>query len=275
MRDSAAVAEAAALEESLRALGSAERAVNEKAYLKSDLEFAGTGLPAVRSTVRSWCRDRPALSHDELVAVAGALWNRPVFECRMAAVELLDANAALLRPGDSVLVEQLLRTSGTWALVDGLAANVMGALAEHYPELAATLDRWAGDEDFWLRRSAMLALLKPLRRGEGDFERFGRYADRMLADKEFFIRKAIGWILRDTGRRRPQLVAEWLAPRVQLASGVTVREAVKPLPAGIREQLLAGYREKRPVSALNLAEFAAPQVSEPFQGPGRPAAPHP
>jgi len=207
--------------------------------------------------------------------VAGALWNRPVFECRMAAVELLDANATLLRPGDSVLVEQLLRTSGTWALVDGLAANVMGALAEHYPELAATLDRWAGDEDFWLRRSAMLALLKPLRRGEGDFERFGRYADRMLADKEFFIRKAIGWILRDTGRRRPQLVAEWLAPRVQLASGVTVREAVKPLPAGIREQLLAGYREKRPVSALNLAEFAAPQVSEPFQGPGRPAAPHP
>jgi hypothetical protein len=67
MRDSAA-AQAAALEESLRALGNPERAVNEKAYLKSDLEFAGTGLPAVRATVRSWCRDRPALGHDELAA---------------------------------------------------------------------------------------------------------------------------------------------------------------------------------------------------------------
>jgi 3-methyladenine DNA glycosylase AlkD len=94
----------------------------------------------------------------------------------------------------------------------------------------------------------MLALLKPLRRGDGDFERFGRYADLMLAEKEFFIRKAIGWILRDTGRRRPQLVAEWLAPRVSRASGVTMREAVKPLPAEVRDQLLAGYRERRPVT---------------------------
>jgi 3-methyladenine DNA glycosylase AlkD len=147
-----------------------------------------------------------------------------------------------------VLVERMLRTAGTWALVDGLAANVMGALTERYPELTSTLDRWATDDDFWLRRSAMLALLKPLRRGDGDFERFGRYADLMLAEKEFFIRKAIGWILRDTGRRRPQLVAEWLAPRVSRASGVTMREAVKPLPAEVRDQLLAGYRERRPVT---------------------------
>ena len=70
----------------------------------------------------------------------------------------------------------------------------------------------------------------------------------MLAEREFFIRKAIGWVLRDTGRRRPGLVAGWLAPRVHLASGVTVREAVKPLPPGVRELLLAGYREKRPVT---------------------------
>jgi len=240
--------DAAAIERALRALGTAERAVTEKAYLKSDLEFAGTGLPAVRATVKGWCKDRAGLGHDDLVAVAGALWDRPVFECRMAAVELLEASAHLLRAGDSVLVERMLRTAGTWALVDGLAANVMGALTERYPELTSTLDRWATDDDFWLRRSAMLALLKPLRRGDGDFERFGRYADLMLAEKEFFIRKAIGWILRDTGRRRPQLVAEWLAPRVSRASGVTMREAVKPLPAEVRDQLLAGYRERRPVT---------------------------
>jgi 3-methyladenine DNA glycosylase AlkD len=240
--------DAAAIEHALRALGSAERAVNEKAYLKSDLEFTGTGLPAVRATVKGWCRERAGLDHDVLVAVAEALWDRPVFECRMAAAELLDANAHLLRASDTVLVERMLRTAGTWALVDGLAANVMGALTERYPELDTTLDRWAADDDFWLRRSAMLALLKPLRRGDGDFERFGRYADLMLAEKEFFIRKAIGWILRDTAKRRPQLVAEWLAPRIYRASGVTVREAVKPLPAEVRDQLLAGYREGRPVT---------------------------
>jgi 3-methyladenine DNA glycosylase AlkD len=243
-----AASEATAIEHALRAGGSPERAVSEKAYLKSDLEFAGTSVPVMRSTVRSWCADRPDLARADLVAVARALWSRPVHDCRMAAVELLNANAGLLRAEDTLLVETMLRTARTWALVDNLAGNVMGKLTERYPELLSTLDRWAADDDFWLRRSAMLALLGPLRRGDGDFYRFGRYADGMLEEKEFFIRKAIGWILRDTARRRPGLVAEWLAPRAHRASGVTMREAVKPLPPEIREKLLAGYRLKRPVT---------------------------
>jgi 3-methyladenine DNA glycosylase AlkD len=78
-----------------------------------------------------------------------------------------------------------------------------------------------------------------LRRGDGDWDRFSRYADAMLDEKEFFIRKAIGWVLRDTGRRRPEIVAAWLEPRIEHASGVTVREAVKPLPDGVRATLLA------------------------------------
>jgi 3-methyladenine DNA glycosylase AlkD len=112
-------------------------------------------------------------------------------------------------------------------------------LAERYPELGTVLDRWAGDPDFWLRRSAMLALLIPLRQGRGDFERFGRYADAMLDEREFFIRKAIGWVLRDTARRRPDLVYEWLLPRAARASGVSIREAVKPLSAAQRASILA------------------------------------
>jgi len=93
------------------------------------------------------------------------------------------------------------------------------------------LDRWARDPDFWVRRSAMLALLVPLRRGGGDFERFSRYADAMLDEREFFIRKAIGWVLRETSKRRPAMIAEWLAPRMRRASGVTLREALKYLDA--------------------------------------------
>jgi 3-methyladenine DNA glycosylase AlkD len=244
----AAAIEAAAIEAALRAAGTPERAASEKAYLKSDLEFAGTSVPVLRATVRSWCADRPELARADVIAVARALWSRPVHDCRMASVELLDARIGLLRAEDALLVEAMLRTARTWALVDSLAGHVMGKLAERYPELARTLDRWAADDDFWIRRSALLALLGPLRRGDGDFARFGRYADSMLAEKEFFIRKAIGWVLRDTARRRPALVAEWLAPRVHRASGVTMREAVKPLPPDIREQLMAGYRDKRPVT---------------------------
>ena len=248
MGSSAGAADAEAIEQELRALGTQERAAHEKAYLKSDLEFTGTAVPAIRSVVRSWRHRQPGLDHDGLAAVTRQLWARPVHECRMAAAELLTADGPLLDAADIGQVEGMLRTARTWALVDGLAANVTGDLVLRYPELTATLDRWAADQDFWIRRSAMLALLVPLRQGAGDFERFSRYADQMLTEKEFFIRKAIGWILRETAKRRPDLVAQWLAPRVQLASGVTVREAVKPLPAPVRDQLLAGYRAKHPVA---------------------------
>jgi 3-methyladenine DNA glycosylase AlkD len=242
----AAATEAAAIEAAIRAAGTPERAVSEQAYLKLSLEFTGTAVPAGRAIIRAWRRDHPELTPALLTGVAAALWSRPVFDCRMAAVLLLADQRARLTAADVPLLERLLRDSGTWALVDSLAADVMGSLVERCPELAGTLDRWSQDPDFWLRRSALLALLVPLRRGAGDFERFARYADQMLDEREFFIRKAIGWVLRETAKRRPELVAGWLAPRISRASGVTVREAVKPLPPARREDLLAAYRARRP-----------------------------
>jgi 3-methyladenine DNA glycosylase AlkD len=239
-------ADALELEDSLRRVGSAERAASEKAYLKSDLEFAGVTVPVMRSTLAEWTRGCGVLDHDRLADVARALWTRQLYECRQSAVILLERNVRLLSPTDIELLEHLLRNSGTWALVDGLATNVVGVLAEGY-DLTATLDRWAADPDFWIRRSAMLGLLRPLRRGEGDFERFAGYADAMLEEKEFFIRKAIGWVLREVAKKRPEMVAAWLGPRVQRASGVTVREAVKYLPADARDLLLAGYKARQPV----------------------------
>jgi 3-methyladenine DNA glycosylase AlkD len=224
--------------------GTPARAVAEKAYLKSSMEFAGVSVPCGRRIVKDLTREHP-LSREDVLGVAGALWDRPLFECRSAALILLAAHTGDLQAGEAVLVERLIRESGTWALVDGLAGTVMGALVERFNELGGTLDRWASDGDFWVRRSALLALLGPLRRGDGDFDRFGRYADSMLEEREFFIRKAIGWVLRDTARRRPELVADWLAPRAARASGVTMREAVKPLPAATAQALLATYTAAR------------------------------
>jgi 3-methyladenine DNA glycosylase AlkD len=235
----------AGLEAGIRAAGTPERAAASRAYLKTSLECSGTTVPEVRAQLRAWLRERPGLSRAELLAVVSGLWDRPLFECRMAAGLLLVERRALLTAADMAVLEDLLRTSGTWALVDSLAADVAGSLVQRYPELTAVLDRWAGDPDFWIRRSALLALLIPLRRGEGDFERFAGYADQMLEEREFFIRKAIGWVLRETGKRHPELVAQWLAPRVGRASGVTVREAVKWLPAARRDQLMAAYRASR------------------------------
>lgn len=61
----------------------------------------------------------------------------------------------------------------------------------------------------------------------------------MLEEREFFLRKAIGWVLRETGKRRPELVHAWLLPRARRASGLTVREAVRHLPEDLSAQLLA------------------------------------
>jgi 3-methyladenine DNA glycosylase AlkD len=228
----------AEIDAELRSTGTAERAEHEKAYLKSDLEHYGTAVPDIRSVAKGVRRRDPDLGHDELLALVLALWAAPVHERRMVAVDLLELLSDRLVANDMAVLERLLREARTWALVDGLAASVVGPLVERDPEAAAVLDRWAVDEDFWIRRAALLALLVALRRGDGDFERFSRYADAMLDEKEFFIRKAIGWVLRDTARKRPDMIYEWLLPRAARASGVTLREAVKPLSAAQRASVL-------------------------------------
>jgi 3-methyladenine DNA glycosylase AlkD len=242
-----AVRVAARLEQELRAAGTPSRADGEKRYLKSDLRFHGATVPDVRRVIRSLVKQRGGLSHEEVVGLAEALWRRPVHERRMAAVMLLASHAALLEPGDLVMIERLLRESRTWAYVDALAGDVVGKLLITHPEIRAALDRWARDDDFWIRRSALLAHLKPLARG-GDFHAFGRYADAMLEEKEFFIRKAIGWVLRETGKKRPHVVFEWLRPRAARASGVTMREAVKYLDDDQRATLLEAHRSGRQVT---------------------------
>jgi 3-methyladenine DNA glycosylase AlkD len=238
-----AAAEADAIEKELSTGVSPERAAGSKAYLKLDLTFTGASVPQARAAVTAWRKSQPALDRAHLLAVVARLWERPVFECRLAALLILTDRRALLAAADLPRVEQLLRESSTWALVDSMAADVAGSLVARFPELYATLDRWATDADFWIRRSAMLALLVPLRRGDtAEFGRFGRYADAMLGEREFFIRKAIGWVLRETAKKHPDLVTDWLRPRAHRASGVTMREAVKYLPPGDRDALMARYR---------------------------------
>ena len=230
---------AARIEADLRTVADPERAEKERAYLKSDLAFLGMPISAIRRAAR---RHRE-LAHDEVIALVEALWAVPIFERRLAAVEILTDRGALLVPADVQLVERLLRDSRTWALVDPLAVHVAGSLAAAHPaQLGPVLDRWVEDGDLWVRRAALLALLAPLRQGGGDPDRFFGYADRLLDEREFFIRKSIGWVLRDMSRTRPELVRDWLAPRAERASGVTMREAVKYLDPAEGERLMAAHR---------------------------------
>ena len=234
------------LVDDLRAGATPERAAGSKKYLKSDLDFLGATVPTIRKAAKRLQRENPSFGRGDVVQLVKKLWRRPVFVIRATAVEMLELYGPVLGPTDIVLIEHLLREARTWALVDNLSASVAGPLVERFPELGDVLDAWAADDDFWIRRSAMLALLKPLRAGGGDFARFARYADGMLEEREFFIRKAIGWVLRDTSRKRPELVAEWVGPRTHRMSGVTIREAIKKLPPDQAAEFLSAYREHRP-----------------------------
>jgi 3-methyladenine DNA glycosylase AlkD len=239
-------AAAADLEAALRAVGTAERAASEKAYLKSDLTFLGATVWQTRDVVKAYARQAD-LDHADLVRLVEALWAAPIFERRMAATQLLELHPKLLGAADLDLLERLIRDSHTWALVDNLAGDVAATIRLADPDVEPILDRWAADPDFWVRRSSLLAELASTRRG-GDLGPFLRRADAMLEEKEFFIRKAIGWVLREVSKKRPDDVVAWLAPRTGRASGVTMREAVRYVSEADRERLMTAYRERRPAA---------------------------
>ncbi|MBF4623848.1 DNA alkylation repair protein [Clavibacter sp. VKM Ac-2872] len=157
------------------------RADAERERLRSDLEFVGASVGAVRGTVRDLGRRRPGMTRDEAVALASELWGSRVYERRLAAVVLLQEHVDDLDNGDLTRIEGFVRDARLRALVDPLALDVIGPLVERLCGTARAradqaLDRWAGEQDVWLRRAALLAPLRPIRAGGGDWDGFLRRA---------------------------------------------------------------------------------------------------
>lgn len=224
----------------LTGLGSRERAVSERAYLKSTYDHVGAPVPAVRAVARQFLRDhRP--THDELVALVDHLWTGNLYERRLLATLLLQASWKDFGVADLPWIESLVRDSRTWALVDTLATGVVAPIVRRDPDGLAVLDRWVGHDDVWVRRTAVLGLRDLMRDGR-EIDRFVRYADVLLVEREFFIRKALGWIARDTSRRHPEPIDAWVRAELDRMSGVTIREAVKYLPDG--PALLAAWKAR-------------------------------
>jgi 3-methyladenine DNA glycosylase AlkD len=229
--------EADAVAAELRTLGTPERAAREKRYLNSELEFIGVSVPITRRIVTAAVRRHRGLTRDEALALALALWRAPVHERRMAAVEVLRLRVRDLEPADLPTVEVLIREARTWALVDSLASDIAGQIALRHPDAWLRIDRWPGDDDFWVRRSALLSLLPGVRVGQPDLVRFDRYATQMLDQKEFFIRKAIGWVLREISKKDEGYVSAWTEQHIARMSGVTFREAIRHLPEPVAARL--------------------------------------
>lgn len=218
----------------LRAHADAERARHEKAYLRSDLEHLGVRVPVVRRELLAQLRDDPVADRADLIARCEALWRRGVHELRLAAAELAAAEQARFEPSDLDRLARWIVEARTWALVDVLAPRAVGPLIARDPGLDRVMAAWAAHADPWLRRAALLAYLLPLRRGDPVFDRFAALADALLEDSSFWVRKALGWTLRERTKCCPDEVVTWLAPRRDRVSRLTLREAVRRLPDALR-----------------------------------------
>ncbi|HEV8656978.1 MAG TPA: DNA alkylation repair protein [Candidatus Limnocylindria bacterium] len=220
-----------------RAAGSPARAAAGKAYLKSDLRFYGTTVPDIRRAANDFAREHRDLSRAELRKIVDELWSTEVYELRSAGIALLSRHAALLEERDLPWLLGFVRRSRTWAHVDWLAADVVGSVVGESRTALKRLPAWARDENFWVRRTALLAQLRQLSHEGGDFALFARLAAPMLGEREFFIRKAIGWVLREVSKKRPMLTFAFLRDHREEVSGLTLSEGAKYLSAAHRRAL--------------------------------------
>jgi 3-methyladenine DNA glycosylase AlkD len=218
-------------------VGDPKRAKAGQAYLKSDLRFYGARVPEIRRASADFAKAHPDLTRAELRAIVTALYATDWHEYRSVSIALLGRYAALLGESDLPWLVGLVRSSDTWAHVDWLAADIIGGVVERHPASLRRLPVWAEDTSFWVRRTALLAQLRVLSRGAGDFDLFARLAAGMLDEREFFIRKAIGWILREVSKKRPELAYGFLRDRRGAVSSLSLQEGAKYLPASMRTEL--------------------------------------
>ena len=220
-----------------REVGTPARAKHDQAYLKSDQLFYGASVPEIRRAGADYWRDHRELTRTELRVIVTALYASKWYERRSVAIALLGHYGELVRDADLPWLVGLVRRSNTWAHVDWLAADIIGGVVERHPAGLKRLPGWAVDKSFWVRRTALLAQLGTLSRGGGDFRLFARLASGMADEKEFFIRKAIGWVLREVSKQRPELAFAFLRDHRGRVSGLTMGEGAKYLPAAMRMQL--------------------------------------
>lgn len=147
----------------------------------SRMQYYGASVGAVRGTVRDALRRHAGLPHNEVTALSSELWEVPVYERRLAAVVLLQSKVELLTNSDLTRIEGFVRDARMPSLVDPIAVDVVGPLVERLEgqqrvRADAVLDRWAGDPDVWLRRASLMAPLRALLAGGGDWDGFVRRA---------------------------------------------------------------------------------------------------
>jgi 3-methyladenine DNA glycosylase AlkD len=199
------------------------------AYMRNLFPFLGLPTP-LRTILAKDALDglRPS-SEEDLLAAAARLWNLPEREYQYAACGLLSRHQKLLTERSLPALRTLVETSSWWDTVDSLA-GVIGSVVRKNPQLSHEMDAWIDDSNFWVTRVAILHQLKW--KTATDAERLFRYCEQRASDTEFFIRKAIGWALREYSKTDAAAVRSFVAAHEQTLSGLSKREGLLWLHGG-------------------------------------------
>ena len=215
----------------LTAAGDPARAEGQQRYMKSELPFHGVRVPEVRRLIKAVIRDHPLADPGAWEETVLGIWREATHrEQRYGAVELAYARPyrQWLRPDRLAMLEEMVVTGAWWDYVDHLAGKHMGhLLATHPAEIRPVLLAWAEDEDIWRRRTAILAQLKFKDRTDQDL--LFALIEPSIERKEFFLRKAIGWALREYSKTRPRVVTRYVVANRNRLSPLSRREAMKAL----------------------------------------------
>lgn len=219
---------AAEMAQALQAHADPVQAEKMAAYLKTEAPQLGVSKPALDALMRDLkARHRPADRQAWERAVL-AVWTLPWRDGRTAAIRYARAFPSFVTHDSLPLFERMIREGAWWDLVDETAAWLVGPLWRQDPtRTRAELTRWLDDPSLWIRRAAIISQIR--RQFARDREFLFDACLRCAHERDFFMRKAIGWALREWGRREPDAVQAFLAAHGEALSPLSRKEAGRRL----------------------------------------------
>lgn len=210
--------------EALKVNGSADIAQGQTAYMRNQFPFYGLKSEHRRAIAKDFFHSHGYPEPDQLESVVKILWENPHRECQFIAQEMV--HHVLREPAnrDLLLFEYMITHKSWWDTVDFIAANILGRYFKQHPEMIQpSVERWLKSGDIWLQRSALLFQLKY--KSGLDTALLAATISPLLGSKEFFINKAVGWILREYSKTNPVWVINYCEQTT--LSGLSRREALK------------------------------------------------
>ena len=213
------------LRKTLESHADADNARAMSAYMKGHFPFFGIKSEARRGALKEFIAGQGLPSVSALEATVRELWQMPEREIHYCAQELADKVWRKPPPNALDLYVFMIVQQSWWDSVDMIATKLVGNYFTSHPEQEVELSRqWCESENLWLRRTAILFQLK--RKAETNWPLLQETITSNLGDPDFFIRKAIGWALREYAKTDAEAVIQFVESHPQL-SALSTKEALK------------------------------------------------